>query len=415
MTAVLSGYFRSGKTLTIQTINALIGRSTKPIRANLGFSYDYHKRGEICVARHDVMETVSYKCINCEAPLQYNPQKLKFYCEYCRSEYTEEQLRERFGALDQQLNQQAASEEVPQQDVPEGFEDFASNTVMYTCQSCGAEVITEKTTAATFCIYCHNPVVLSNRLTGEFKPDRVIPFMISEEDAQNRFFEFCKKKFFLPKTFVSNAELSKIRGVYYPYWLVDSKKDGCLFATAKKIRTWESGDERYTETKIFRVKRAGKIDFHDYPHPALKGEHSKALKYVNPYDDKDFKNFTMAYLSGFLAEKRDTERADVQTDVDNELKGYAEKIYKSTITDYDSVHVDSVELRTLQEKWNYALMPVWMMNYQYEGKDYLYAMNGQTGKNYGELPLDKKKLVLFAVILFVILLLLSGAGGYFLL
>lgn len=123
----------------------------------------------------------------------------------------------------------------------------------------------------------------------------------------------------------------------------------------------------------------------------------------------------MAYLSGFLAEKRDTERADVQTDVDNELKGYAEKIYKSTITDYDSVHVDSVELRTLQEKWNYALMPVWMMNYQYEGKDYLYAMNGQTGKNYGELPLDKKKLVLFAVILFVILLLLSGAGGYFLL
>ena len=84
------------------------------------------------------METVSYKCLNCEAPLQYNAQKLKFYCDYCRSEYTEAELRAHFGNLDQQLNQQSVSEEVTDPDVPEGFEEFASNTVMYTCQSCGA-------------------------------------------------------------------------------------------------------------------------------------------------------------------------------------------------------------------------------------------------------------------------------------
>lgn len=367
-----------------------------------------------CRKTHSLMETVSYKCINCEAPLQYSPQKLKFYCEYCRSEYTEEQLRAHFGSLDQQLNQQAVSEENSANDVPEGFEDFASNTVMYTCQSCGAEVIADKTTAATICIYCHNPVVISNRLTGAFKPDRVIPFQISEKDAEDRFFAFCKKKHFLPKTFISTADLQKIRGVYYPYWLVDSLKDGCMYATAKNERSWEQGDTRYTETKTYRVKRAGKIDFHDFPHPALNGEHSKALKYVNPYDDKDFKAFTMAYLSGFLAEKRNTERADVQQDVDKELKEYATRIYRDSINGYDSVTVDSVELRTLQEKWNYALMPVWMMNFQYEGRDYLYAMNGQTGKNYGELPLDKKKLALFGIILFVVLFGLGILGGWLL-
>ncbi len=361
------------------------------------------------------METVSYKCLNCEAPLQYNAQKLKFYCDYCRSEYTEAELRAHFGNLDQQLNQQSVSEEVTDPDVPEGFEEFASNTVMYTCQSCGAEVITDKTTAATFCIYCHNPVVISNRLTGAFRPDRVIPFQIAEQDAQDRFFAFCETKHFLPKTFIAQAELDKIKGVYYPYWLVDSIKDGCMYATAKKIRTWRTGDVEHTETKTFRVKRAGKIDFHDFPHPALNGEHSKALKYVNPYDDKDFRPFTMAYLSGFLAEKRNTERTDVQADVDKELKEYATRIYRDTITDYDTVEVNSVELRTLNEKWNYALMPVWMMNFQYEGRDYLYAMNGQTGKNYGELPLAKGKLAAFGVILFVALFLLSMLGGYFLL
>ncbi len=360
------------------------------------------------------METVSYKCLNCEAPLQYNAQRLKFYCEYCRSEYTEEELRAHFGSLDQQLNQQAVSEDVPAEAVPEGFEDFASNTVMYTCQSCGAEVIADKTTAATFCIYCHNPVVISNRLTGAFRPDRVIPFQIAEQDAQDRFFAFCKQKHFLPKAFIAQAELDKIKGVYYPYWLIDSLKDGCMFATAKKIRTWRVGDEKFTETKTFRVKRAGTIDFHDFPFPALSGEHSKALKYVNPYDDKDFKPFTMAYLSGFLAEKRNTEQAEVQTDVDKELKEYATRIYKDTIVDYDTVHVDSVEVRTVQEKWNYAMMPVWMMNFQYEGRDFLYAMNGQTGKTYGELPLSKGKLAAFGAILFAVLFLICLLGGYFL-
>lgn len=361
------------------------------------------------------METLSYKCINCEGPLQYNAKKLKFFCEYCRSEFTEEELKAKFGNLDQQLDQQAVSEDVPQDEVPQGFEDFASNTVMYTCQSCGAEVITDKTTAATFCIYCHNPVVISNRLTGAFKPNKVIPFKISEEDAQTKFFDFCGKKKFLPKDFISGSELQKIRGVYYPYWLVNSLKDGNLFATAKKIRTWRVGDDEYTETKTFRIKRAGKIDFRGFPHPALSGEHSKALKYVNPYDDKEFRDFTMAYLSGFLAEKRNTERADVQADVDNELLEYCKKIYKGTIEGYDTVTVDSVNAKTLKEEWQYAMMPVWMMNYNYNGKDYLYAMNGQTGKNYGELPLNKAKLAAFGGIMFAVLMIISIIGGYFLL
>ena len=361
------------------------------------------------------METIAYKCINCGGPLQYNAQKLKFYCEYCRSPFSEEELKTHFGELDEQLQNEAQSEDVQPQDVPEGFEDFASNTVMYSCDSCGAEIIADKTTAATFCVYCHSPVVLSNRLTGAFKPSKVIPFKIAEQDAKDRFFAFCKKKHFLPKDFISSAQLDKMKGVYYPYWMVDSLKDGSLNATATKVRTWVVGDEEYTETKTFRVKRAGTIDFKGYPYPALKGEHSKALKYVNPYDDKEFRNFTMAYLSGFLAEKRDTERQDVQADVDADLKKYAEKIYKETIKGYDTVRVDSVNVKTLKENWQYAMMPVWMMNFIYNGKEYLYAMNGQTGKNYGELPINKGKLAVFGIILFLIVTLLCGLGGYFLL
>ncbi len=356
------------------------------------------------------METIAYKCINCGGPLQYNPEKLKFYCEYCRSAFTEEELKAHFGELDENLSQEAEQEP---ENTQENSDDFAASTAIYSCENCGAEIMAEKTTAATFCIYCHSPVVLSNRLTGQYKPDLVIPFTISEESAKEKFFAMCRGKKFLPKKFLSDAELHMIKGVYYPYWMIDSLKDGVVHATAKNIRTWTEGDWRYTETTTYKVKRAGKIDFKGFPHSALSKEDHNAMKYVNPYDDKDMKQFTMAYLSGFLAEKRDTERDAIQKTVDSELAGYAEKIYKETM-DYDRVQIDNMNLKTLQESWKYALMPVWMMNFSYEGRNYLYAMNGQTGKTYGELPCDKGKLALFGVGLFIVLMIVCMLGGYFL-
>lgn len=360
------------------------------------------------------METVAYKCINCGGPLQYSPEKLKFACEYCRSDFTEDELKSHYGDLDRNLeNSQSQPEPVQSQ----SGDEFSMNAALYVCENCGAEIIADKkTTAATFCVYCHSPVVISNRLAGEFKPDLVIPFKISEQDAKNKFMEFVKKKRFLPSDFVSDANLEHMKGVYYPYWLIDSLKDGGIEAKAKKIKHWTEGDYRYTETKIYSVKRKGKIDFKGFPFSALKDtEHHKALKFVNPYKDSELRPFTMSYLSGFLAEKRDVERSEVQRDVDNELREYAKKIYLDTVEGYDSVELKNISLNTKREKWNYAMMPVWFMNYKYKDKNYIYAMNGQTGKTFGELPVSGKKLAFFGIGLCIVLFLAILLGGYFLL
>ena len=350
------------------------------------------------------METIAYKCINCGGPLEYNAAKQKFACEYCRSEFTEEQLRQHFGNLDENLSEAVRSEEQTEQEREYG-------AALFTCQSCGAEVIAETgNTAATFCVYCHSPVVLSNRLTGQFKPDKVIPFKISDQEAKDKFRQFCGKKLFLPKDFVSASQLDMMKGVYYPYWLIDSLKDGGISGRGEKVRRWKDDDYEYKETKTYRVVREGKIDFRGYPHTAIDDNNKKALKYVNPFNDEEFRPFTMAYLSGFLAEKRDIERDQIQSEVDNELKDYARKIYEDTVNDYDSFHLDDIYLSTLSEKWEYALMPVWLMTFKYNDKSYLYAMNGQTGKNYGELPVSKAKLAVFGALMF----LLSSAVTFFL-
>ncbi len=355
------------------------------------------------------MEALSYKCINCGGPLQYDPKKLKFACEYCGSDFTEDELAKHFGKLDEKLNEESK----PEPEKTESDDEFGE-AALYVCQSCGAEVIAETNTAATFCVYCHNPIVLSNRLAGSFKPNLVIPFKISEKDAKQKFYDFCGKKKFLPNDFLSDAQLDMMKGVYYPYWLINSLKDGGVHATAERRRTWREGDYEYEEKKIYKVTRYGTIDFKHFPHSALKtADDKKALKYVNPFDDDEARPFTMSYLSGFLAEKRDLERNDAQHDVDQELSKYAEKIYKESIKDYDSVTIDSMDLKTLNESWEYALMPVWLMTFKYKDKDYMYAMNGQTGKTYGELPVSAAKLGIFAavmlVVVFIAMLFLGGA------
>ena len=354
------------------------------------------------------MSTVAYKCINCGGPLEFNPAKQMFSCEYCRSDFTEKELKDHFGELDEKLNDENNKVDETQTE----DDEFGFGGVLFSCPNCGAEVVTDETTAATECVYCHSPVVLSGRLAGDMKPNLVIPFGFTEKDAKEKFYAMCKKKWFLPKDFVSDAHIEQMKGVYYPYWLVDSDKAGSCNATGKKYRTWRSGDYEYKETKTYSISRMGNIAFQKFPQSALSKEDHHMMKFVNPYDNEALTDFSMSYLSGFQAEKRDTERADVQEQVDKELLEYSKKIFKDTMSQYDSVTLDNIQMNTVQEDWKYALFPVWLMSYKYKDKQKIFAINGQTGKTYGELPCSLGKLALFGAGLFVVLSAIIFGLGY---
>ena len=119
------------------------------------------------------MDTYMYKCPNCGSGMEYDAQTHIFHCDYCRSDFTAEELEERRIKAEQR---QAEKEEASMDDSPD----------VYSCPSCGAEIITDETTAATYCYYCHNPVVLSGKLSGEFKPDYIIPFKFDRQDADRK-------------------------------------------------------------------------------------------------------------------------------------------------------------------------------------------------------------------------------------
>ncbi len=331
------------------------------------------------------MEAVQYKCPACGAALKFDAEKQDFTCEYCDSVFKEED----FFKADESLNTVEIKTEAKESDEYE-------NAVLYSCPSCGAEVITDETTAATTCYYCSNPVVLSGKLGGELKPDLIIPFKINKDEAIVKFKNFCGKKKFLPKDFISQSRLEEIKGIYFPYWYVDCKASGSMNAKSRHVRSWVAGDIKYTETTVKSHFRQGEMQIINMPEAALKNKDKDIMKYVCPFNSADFVPFSMSYLSGYFAERRNIEKSEVENEIDNKIKAFSREKLRSSVDEVNVTIGDSL-INLGDKSWRYNLLPVWVLSYKHKDKNYIYALNGQTGKVYGELPVCGKKLAaLFA-------------------
>lgn len=347
--------------------------------------------------------TLTYKCPNCDAGLIFNADKQLFSCQFCFSDFTEEEL----------LNSSAA------QNAERRIESdnlFADEVEEYHCQSCGAEIIADKTTVAEFCIYCHNPIVLADKVGGFMRPTKLIPFKFGKDDAIKIFNNYIRKKRFLPRDYFLTENVEKIRGVYYPYWVTDADTYSVLNTSARTVRTWRSGDYRYTETNYYAVRREGNIHFEDITNLAMTDEDTAMLEGILPYPSDAYIDFEMPYLHGFYAKKRTLDTDDLSDEVRRSMQGYSSTLLRRTISGYSSVDTGTTSVDIKKAHWEYALMPVWILTYKKKrdkkNKIYTYAMNGYTGKIYGELPVSVPKiLALFGSIVALATGLFTLLGG----
>lgn len=325
------------------------------------------------------MNTVQYKCPNCGAELTFDPEHQNFSCEYCDSTYTEAEMQQLYQNMEQQADQQAdASAETLESETDD--KAFENETRLYTCQNCGAQIIAEAETSATFCYYCHTPVVLAGRLTGEYKPAYVLPFAVTREAAVEKFHSWCKKRWFLPRSFTSEKQLEKMSGVYVPFWLTNCDAKTQVDALGKKERSWRDGDYQVTETKEFAVKRLAKIPYRGVPADGSQKIEDALMNAIEPFSYDKMKAFSMKYLSGFMAQKYDVPYDQILPRIHKRIDEHAVKTVEKSISGYSSHVVTSHNVQMENIQHDYALLPVWFMHYQYHGKNYDFAMNGQTAR-----------------------------------
>ncbi len=337
---------------------------------------------------------LKYQCPTCTAPLRFDAEKQLLVCDFCMSEFPQDVLA---GA------DASAAAQQQKQDVNWRMESFEKNhevmeeQTAFICQSCAAEIISDGNTAATECLYCGNPVVLEGRVKGMLTPDKIIPFSVTKEEAMQKLKNFYEGKPLLPNAFKDSNRISKIQGLYVPFWLFSCVGDGKAQFTAKNIRSWSDDDYNYTETTTYAASRAGSIGFSSIPVDASKKMDDKYMDGIEPFDYSQAVPFASQYLAGFLADKYDVSVAECTPRIDKRVTESTVDALEDTVTGYDSVSRNDSYVTMQGEQVDYALMPVWVLSTKYEDKMYMFCVNGQTGKVAGELPIDTKKLALWRI------------------
>lgn len=352
------------------------------------------------------MESLAYKCPNCGADLKFDAAKQLFDCEFCGSSFSQAEM----DVIAKE--QEARKEDRPEEEVKTD-EEFSEHTSVYSCDSCGATIMADDNTAATFCYYCHNPVILRGRISGEFRPSYVLPFQIDREQAVGYFQDWCKKHKFLPSDFLSASQQEKITGLYVPFWVTDCDLNAEMDALGKKVRSWTSGNYRYTETKEYAVARKAKVVLKGIPADGASHIDDELMEAVEPFDYRQVQPFAMQYLSGFFAERYDMNMAAMFPRIQKRAVQASDQLLRGSMKGYSSVSVTRSDIKVMSTNWEYMLLPVWFMTYKYRDKVYEFALNGQTAKFVGTPPVSRGKLLGFALGIGAVAALLTIVAGVF--
>jgi predicted RNA-binding Zn-ribbon protein involved in translation (DUF1610 family) len=337
------------------------------------------------------MDIKGYKCPNCGGTVQFDSASQKMKCPFCDTEFERETLEEYQREVEANTGSAddfgwTADGNGERWENPEA-DDLATGC----CPSCGAELYGDKTTVAMVCPCCGNAQIVAKRLSGMLKPDYVIPFKRDKKTAKEALSDFCKGKRLLPKFFANENRLDAIQGVYAPFWLFDALANGRVSYKATKVKSWTSGDYRHTQTSHYSVIREGSLAFEKIPVDGSEKMDDAYMDAIEPFDYKQIEVFHPSYLAGYTAEKYDVDAEKSKPRAENRIKKTIEDEFRNSVTGYNSVTTQSSIVNVKGGKVSYGLFPVWTLNTRYNDENYLFMMNGQTGKFVGKLPVDAGK------------------------
>ena len=327
-----------------------------------------------------------YKCPCCDGAIAFDSGLQKMKCPYCDTEFEMETLK----SYDEVLKQEP--DDRMEWDATAGgqWQDGEQNQLhSYVCQACGGEIVTDATTAATSCPYCDNPVVMTQQVSGWLKPDYVIPFKFDKKQAMEALKKHYGGKRLLPKIFSQQNHIDEVKGVYVPVWLFDADADAHLRYKGTRVRCWSDSNYDYTETRFYSVTRGGTIGFQRVPVDGSTKMDDTLMESIEPFDFSEAVDFQTAYLAGYLADKYDVDSEQSVDRANQRIKQSAQDAFAATVEGYSSLTPVNCSIGLNNGVAKYALYPVWLLNTSWNGEKYHFAMNGQTGKFVGDLPLDK--------------------------
>ncbi len=321
------------------------------------------------------------QCPNCGAPRRFDAGRGTLRCEHCGAALDPEALDGR-SALENPAPRGGA-------DAPAAFE----------CSSCGAQMVTSGVTASLHCPWCGSNTVVPAQFSGELRPDWIIPFRTTRDQALEAYRAYYRgslfKRFMQPRAFRRCNEVEDLQGVYVPFRLYDGA--ATVDAVYDTYDVERRGPLRETRA-VYREEIRGAIRFEKVPADASRRMSDDLMDSIEPYDLAELTPFSLSYLPGLLAERYDVgAKEDEQRAAERVKKTAAARVAKVIRHEtLGETRQAQVKLRT--NRVQYALLPVWLLTARWKDGKRTFAMNGQTGRFTGELPMSiPKTLALMAL------------------
>lgn len=356
-----------------------------------------------------------YSCPACGANLLFEPRDGFLSCPYCGHKEaiptSEEQVQER--SFEQYL-----------QIRPDQLEQLAANTLEVRCQSCGAIVTFTPPEVARQCDFCGVQIVAQAKSADPIlAPEGVLPFRITQKEADARLREWLKSRWFAPNALKQFAQPDAINGIYLPFWTYDTHttsyytgERGEYYYTTETYTERDAQGRAVTRTRQVRHTRwhsaSGSVSrwFDDVLVPATTSLQLKRLEALEPWDLADLKPYDPAFLSGFKAQRYQVDLAQgfervkqiaagvIQSDVRQDIGGDEQRIH-NIATQYSAI------------TFKHLLLPVYAGAYRFNQKVFQIVVNGCTGEIQGDRPYSFWKIALLVTsILFVILSIVMAVG-----
>ena len=309
---------------------------------------------------------------------------MKFQCKNCGGNMV-------FSPKDQTLI-------CPQCNTKESF-SLVEDASLTNCPSCGGELNLGEFTSASRCPYCNNYLVYEDRISGQYQPDKIIPFKITKDQAVSFLSKEFMKRVFTPLSFLSQKTLVNLNGYYVPFFLYDYEAIANYQGVGIKIRTWRSGNYDYTEKSFYDVARQMHASYDNIPVDASFEMNDSIMDLMEPYDYKQLMDFNPIYLSGFFGEIYNDNPLAFKPRADEKASASAQELIKRSLSGYASLNppMNTIHIDMTDGNINYVLFPVWVYKYTWGNKTYPFYINGQTGKVIGNTPVSKVKALIYSI------------------
>lgn len=328
-------------------------------------------------------DILNIKCPACQGNLVFDSTIQKVCCTSCGSQYQPDEF--------ENLDQNTTGNESRNEHIDEDFN-------LYSCSSCGAELLTDDETIITTCPYCDSQIVFTQRISNQLRPNFIIPFALDKKKATESLSKHLKNKFLLPKVFKDENHIDEVKGIYAPYWVFNYDLSANATYEGTKVRKYVTGDYEYTETSFYDIVAKSDSSFKNIPADGSSKLDDALMESIEPFDFSKSTDYNSIYLTGYMANRYDVDSNEVQSIVENRTKNSIKNAFARELSHYTTITNKHLSIQTQNKDVKYALLPVWILNTTWKNEKYVFAMNGQTGKFVGNLPVDKAKLVMVSLL-----------------